>query len=198
MSFDNVRLPEDIERGSHSIPRFQTSVITLGRGGEQRNADWPQQRLKFDVSYGIQDEQDYHLVRDFFYARLGRARGFLFKDWSDYSAKHQLLGIGDGVKTKFQLVKYYTSVVSYQRKIIAPITGTVKTYVNGVLTSSSLNALTGEVTFGIAPPSSTSITADFEFDVPVRFDTDEFPIEIHIFDAASIGSLEIVELPTRT
>jgi len=198
MSFDNVRLPPDIERGSRSIPRFSTSVVTLGRGAEQRNADWPQQRLKFDVSYGIQDEDDYHIVRDFFYARLGKARGFLFKDWSDYYVKNQLIGIGDGSTTKFQLIKHYVSVVTYVRKIIAPVASTLKVYVNGVQTAVSLNATTGEITFGTAPDPSTTITADFEFDVPVRFDTDEFPIEIHIFDAASIDSLEIVELPTRT
>ncbi len=198
MAFDNVRLPEQIERDSQSFPRFQTTVTTLGRGAEQRNVDWMQQRCRFDISYGIQDEEDYHEVRDFFYARMGKARGFLFKDWSDYKATGQLLGVGDGTTTKFQLVKRYTSAVTYIRKIIAPVGGTVKAYVNGVLTTASVNATTGEITFFAAPASSTTITADFEFDVPVRFDADELPIKIHIFSAASIGGIEIVELPTRT
>lgn len=198
MAFDNVRLPEQVERDSKSIPKFQTSVVTLGRGAEQRNVDWAAQRCRFDISYGIQDEDDYHEVRDFFYARLGKARGFLFKDWSDYKAQGQLLGIGDGVKTKFQLIKRYTSSVTYVRTILAPVDGTVRAYVNGVLTSASVNLLTGEITFLGAPASSTTITADFEFDVPVRFDVDELPIQIHIFSAASIGNIELIELPTRT
>ena len=198
MAFDNVRLPEQIERDSQSLPRFQTSVVTLGRGAEQRNVDWAQPRARFDISYGIQDEDDYHEIRDFFYARIGKARGFLFKDWSDYKATNQLLGIADGVKTKFQLVKRYVSSVTFIRKIIAPVGGTVKVYVNGVLTTASVDLLTGEITFFSPPASSTAITADFEFDVPVRFDTDELPIQIHIFSAASIGSIELVELPTRT
>lgn len=198
MAFDNVRLPEQIERDSKTIPRFQTSVVTLGRGAEQRNVDWAIQRSRFDISYGIQDEDDYHEVRDFFYARLGKARGFLFKDWSDYKAKNQLLGIGNGVQTTFQLVKRYVSSVTYIRTILAPVDGTVKAYINGVLTPVSVNLLTGQITFLSPPAASTAITAEFEFDVPVRFDVDELPIQIHIFSAASIGSIELVELPTRT
>lgn len=198
MAFDNVRLPDEIERDSQSIPRFQTSVVTLGRGAEQRNVDWSVQRLRFDISYGIQSEEDYHVIRDFFYARLGKARGFLFKDWSDYKAKNQPIGVGDGVTTKFQLTKRYTSSVTFVRKILAPVGGTVKVYVSGVLTPVTTNLLTGEITFGVAPVATAPITADFEFDVPVRFDTDELPIQIHIFSAASIGSIELVELPTRT
>lgn len=198
MAFDNVRLPEQIERDSQSFPRFQTTITTLGRGAEQRNVDWAQQRCRFDISYGIQDERDYGEVRDFFYARLGKARGFLFKDWSDYKGTGQLLGIGNGVTTKFQLVRRYTSGVTYVRKIIAPVNGTVKAYVNGVLTTVSTNYDTGEITFLSAPAASTAVTADFEFDVPVRFDADELPIKMHIFSAASIGSIELVELQKRT
>jgi uncharacterized protein (TIGR02217 family) len=197
MAFDNVRLPEDIERGSQSIPRFQTTITTLGRGAEQRNADWAQQRMKYDVSYGIQSEEDYHNVRDFFMARLGRARGFLFKDWSDYWVENQQIATGDGVRTTFQLVRRYTSGVTYERTILAPVSGTVQMFVNGTPTASSVNLSTGVVTISPAPAASAVIAASFEFDVPVRFNTDEFPIELHIFDAASIGSIEIVELPTR-
>jgi len=198
MAFDNVRLPTDIERGSQSIPRFQTTITTLGKGAEQRNADWAQQRMKFDISYGIQGEEDYHAVRDFFMARLGRARGFLFKDWSDYFVENQQIATGDGVTVAFQLVKRYVSSVTYERTILAPINGTVQMYLNGTPTAASVNYSTGVVTFTPAPANTVVIAADFEFDVPVRFNTDEFPIEMHIFNAASIGSIEIVELPTRT
>jgi len=197
MAFDNVRLPEQIERGSQSIPRFQTTVVTLGRGAEQRNADWAQQRMKYDVSYGIQSEEDYHEVRDFFMARLGRARGFLFKDWSDYYAENQQIATGDGVAEDFQLVRRYTSGVTYERKIIAPVTGTVQMFLDGVPTSATVNYSTGMVSFSTAPADGVVIAASFEFDVPVRFNTDEFPIELYIFNAAAIGSIEIVELPTR-
>jgi uncharacterized protein (TIGR02217 family) len=45
----------------------------------------------------------------------------------------------------------------------------------------SVATSTGLVTFITAPAAGAAITADFEFDVPVRFDTDrlEFRLETH-------------------
>jgi len=197
MAFDDVRLPEEVERESMSIPRFQTTVVTLGKGAEQRNVDWAQQRLKFDISYGIQSKADFDDVVQFFYARLGRARGFRFKDWSDFEAANTQIGVGDGVTTAFQLSKRYTSVVTYVRKILCPVTGTVQAFVNGVPTGASVNYATGIITISPAPIAAAVVAATFEFDVPVRFNSDELQLSVATWDAASIGSIELVELPTR-
>lgn len=198
MAFDNVRLPEDIERESISAPRFQTSVVTLGRGAEQRNVDWAQQRLSFDISYGIQYEDDVKKVIDFFYARLGRARGFRFKDWSDYKGVDEKLGVGDGVKTAFQLVRNYTSSVTYVRKILCPVADTVSVKVDGVAALFSIDLATGIITLNTPAADGKNVTASFEFDVPVRFDSDKLELNIAIFNASAIESITLVELPTRT
>lgn len=198
MAFDDVRLPEEIERESRSMPRFQTSVVTLGRGAEQRNVDWLQQRLKFDISYGIQYKEDVDAVIAFFYARLGRARGFRFKDWSDYQANNQQIGTGDGSKTKFQLVKRYTSLVTYVRKILCPVAGTIAVTVNGSPVTFTPDLATGEVTLASPPAAAAVVRATFEFDVPVRFDSDELSLSIALFNASAVESIDLVELPTRT
>ena len=198
MAFDNVRLPDDIERESISAPRFQTSVVTLGKGAEQRNVDWAQQRLSFDISYGIQYETDVKVIVDFFYARLGRARGFRFKDWSDYKAVDERLGTGDGVKTQFQLVRNYTSSVTYVRKILCPVAGTVSVKVDGVAALYSIDLATGIITLNTPAADGKAVTASFEFDVPVRFDSDKLELNIAIFNASAIESITLVELPTRT
>lgn len=198
MAFDNVRLPDNIERESISAPRFQTSVVTLGKGAEQRNVDWAQQRLSFDISYGIQYEDDVKEVIDFFYARLGRARGFRFKDWSDYKAVDERLGTGDGVKTQFQLVRNYTSSVTYVRKILCPVAGTVSVKVDGVAALYSIDLATGIITLNTPAADGKAVTASFEFDVPVRFDSDKLELNIAIFNASAIESITLVELPTRT
>ena len=69
------------------------------------------------------------------------------------------------------------------RTITKPVAGTVKVYLNGTLQPSgwSIDTSTGLVTFVSAPAAGAVITADFEFDVPVRFDTDrlEFRLETH-------------------
>ena len=198
MAFDDVRLPEDIERESRSLPRFQTSIITLGRGAEQRNVDWIQQRLKFDISYGIQYDEAVNEIIAFFYARQGRARGFRFKDWTDYQGVDEQIGVGDGAKTAFQLVKNYVSLVTYVRKIICPVAGTIGVTVDGSPVSFTPNMTTGVVTLSSAPAVAAVVRASYEFDVPVRFDSDELPLNIAIYNASAVESIDLVELPTRT
>ena len=82
MAFDNIRLPVDIEQGAQFGPTFSTTVLQLSSGKEQRNQNRGRQLCAGDIAYGIQSKTDYMAVRTFFYARRGRARGFLFKDWS--------------------------------------------------------------------------------------------------------------------
>lgn len=190
MAFDDVRLPDDVERGARGGPRFQTTIVGLSSGGEQRNADWSQQRCEFNISWGIDRKEDYQAVIAFFYARMGRAIAFRFKDWSDYQAAGVNIGTGDGTTKTFQLRKLYGT---YARKITRPVTGTLKVYVNGSLTSVSLGAL-GTFTFAAAPASGAVITADFEFDVPVRFESDLMQVELEWAGAGSIPDIVLLEV----
>lgn len=195
MAFDNVRLPEHIEQGALGGPAFQTTIIALGTGAEQRNVDWLAQRCSYDVSYGVQHKKDFIEIVKFFYARLGRARGFRFKDWTDYEATDQQIGVGDGVRTTFQLVKNYSSLVQYQRKITRPVANTVSVRVDNVVSLFSVNVNTGLVTMSSAPADGAVVTASFEFDIPVRFDSDKLDLNARTDKVASIPSIEIVELP---
>jgi uncharacterized protein (TIGR02217 family) len=95
--FHDTRLPEYIEAGSKGGPEFNTTVIMMTSGREQRNKRWALPRATWDIMYGIRDQEDYQLVLSFFYARSGRAFGFRFKDWSDYTAVGQVLGTGTAV-----------------------------------------------------------------------------------------------------
>jgi uncharacterized protein (TIGR02217 family) len=55
---------------------------------------------------------------------------------------------------------------------------------------------TGVVTFSAEhiPPPDTVVTAGFEFDVPVRFDTDKLEINLQGFRHGAIPSIPIVEI----
>jgi uncharacterized protein (TIGR02217 family) len=97
----------------------------------------------------------------------------------DYKATGQLLGTGDGVQTQFQLVKSYPSgSVVEVRTISKPVTGTVRIYKDGIeqLSGWMANITTGLITFNTPPALGVEVTADFEFDVPVRFDTDHMAV----------------------
>ena len=57
-----------------------------------------------------------------------------------------------------------------------------------------LDALSGIVTFNVAPGVGAVLTARFEFDVPVRFDIDRIDIDLAQFDAGRIPSIPLVEI----
>lgn len=197
MAFDAVRLSDAVERGASGGPKFQTTVIMMGSGREQRNQDWADARGEWNIAYGIDDRKAYTEILSFFRARRGRARGFLFKDWSDYQLTDGPLGLGDGTVKNFQLVKVYEfgGPHPYVRKLTRPVASTVVVRLDGMVQNSgwSLQA-GGVVSFAVAPVVGKAVTASCEFDVPVRFDTDQFDIKLEWAEAGEIGGLTIVEL----
>ena len=53
---------------------------------------------------------------------------------------------------------------------------------------------TGVVTFGSAPGAGVAVTAGFEFDVPVRFDSDALDVTLDIERLGSITSIPLLEI----
>jgi uncharacterized protein (TIGR02217 family) len=58
----------------------------------------------------------------------------------------------------------------------------------------SIDVTTGLVTFGAAPAAGVEVTADFAFDVPVRFDTDHMVVTIETYRLHNWQQIAIVEL----
>ncbi|SIR08373.1 TIGR02217 family protein [Paracoccus thiocyanatus] len=206
MAFHDIRFPDNISRGARGGPERRTQIVELASGDEERNASWANSRRRYDVSYGIRRTDDLAAVVAFFEARNGRLHGFRFKDWSDYkscapsgmpAATDQVIGTGDGSQTEFQLVKRYTSgAQTWVRTITKPVAGSSIIAVNGSPLASgwTLDSATGIVTFSAAPGPSIAITAGFEFDVPVRFDSDALDVTLDIERLGSITSIPLVEI----
>jgi len=113
------------------------------------------------------------------------------------SLTDQAIGTGDGAMTSFQLVKRYTSgAQSWTRAIAKPVTGTVRIAFGGVEQPSgwSADTTTGLVTFSTAPGVGVAVTAGFEFDVPVRFDSDALDVTLDLERLGSITSIPLLEL----
>ena len=81
-----------------------------------------------------------------------------------------------------------------QRTIAKPVAGTVRVAVDGVETAVTTDTTTGLVSFAAAPAAGAVLTAGFEFDTPVRFDTDQLAINLASFNAGEIPSIPIVEI----
>lgn len=207
MAFDEVRLPTGVERGAAGGPGFLTNVVPLNSGKEQRNSLWSVDRGRWDIGYGIQSREDALLVRNFFMARLGRARGFRFKDWSNYTTMNYATGLhqqqptseeGDGSETIFQMRYRYVDegAFYYEKTIYKPVVSTIKVYVDGVeqLSGWAVDSTTGVITFTSAPFYGSDVTWTGEFDLPVRFDVDQLNLVITTKGVIAAPSIPIVEL----
>ena len=196
-AFHEVQFPPDISYGASGGPTYATSVVTTVSGFEKRNANWSQARGRWNVAHGLKNRDQVAALIAFFRARRGRAHGFRFKDWTDFQALAQTLGAGDGANKSFQLVKAYASGGIVESRVIAkPVAGSVAVYLNGAPQGSgwSVDTTTGLVTFTLAPANGVVVSADFEFDVPVRFDTDQMEITIETYDLARWAEIPVVEI----
>lgn len=207
MPFDDVRFPTAIARGASGGPERRTDVVTTASGREERNSRWAHSRRSYNVGFGVKSLADVHAVIAFFEERRGRLHAFRFKDHADFkscaggatpSATDQVIGTGDGVTAAFQLVKRYgTGAREYVRAISAPVAGSVIVAVNGTAsTDFAVNAATGVVTFttGHVPAAGAVVSAGFEFDVPVRFDTDAITVNLSHFEAGEIPDIPLIEV----
>lgn len=206
MAFHEVRFPDNISRGARGGPERRTQIVEMASGDEERNGSWADSRRRYDASYGIRKADDLAAVTAFFEARHGRLYGFRWKDWADHksslpsavpAATDQPIGNGNGIQTTFQLVKLYTSgAQSWTRTITKPVAGTVVLALNGVtqITGWTVDTATGVITFAAAPATGAVITAGFEFDVPVRFDTDTLDVTLDVERLGSITSIPLIEV----
>ena len=110
-----------------------------------------------------------------------------------------MIATADGAATVFPLVKQYRSgAFSYARPIAKPVAGTVRLGVEqdelqeGV--DYAVDVITGIVTFTQPPPAGAEVLAGFEFDVPVRFDTDRIQTSVASFQAGDAPNVPVVEV----
>jgi uncharacterized protein (TIGR02217 family) len=109
----------------------------------------------------------------------------------------QPIGTVNGAVTTFGLLKRYTSdAQSWTRAIAKPVAGSVRLALSGVeqMTGWSVDNTTGSVTFAAAPGVGVAITAGFEFDVPVRFDSDMLDVTLDLERLGSITSIPLLEI----
>lgn len=204
MSFHDVRFPTNLSLGSIGGPERMTEIVTLASGYEERNSPWAHSRRRYDAGLGLRTLADIEAVIAFFEARHGQLHSFRWKDWSDYrsgalTSTDQLLGTGDGTTTEFQLIKTYVSgAQSYARTISKPVPGSVSVAVDGDPSGEEVDYTvdygSGRITFFAPPAAGEALTAGFEFDVPVRFDTDSIQISVAGFEAGEVPSVPVVEV----
>lgn len=208
MAFHEERFPASLSFGSVGGPERRTDIVTLANGFEERNTPWAHGRRRYDAGLGLRSLDDLETLISFFEARQGQLIGFRWKDWSDYrscapsdeiSDADQLLGLGDEETDVLQLSKTYRSgAFAYTRPIAKPVSGSVRVSLGGDPMREGIdytvNYESGQISFAHPPDSGAEIRAGFEFDVPVRFDTDQIMTSISNFQAGEAPNIPIVEI----
>ena len=138
-------------------------------------------------------------------ARRGAARGFRFRDPFDNVSgefgfepdfNDQIIGLGDGARSEFSLVKAYGEGTDAQIRLITrPVEGSIRVALDGVELEESWNHLGGGlISFDEPPAEDALVTAGFAFDVPVRFAEDRLEIDRETFAAGIVPSVPLVEI----
>lgn len=208
MGFHEVRFPANLSFGSSGGPERRTEIVSLANGFEERNTPWAASRHRYDAGLGLRSLDDIETLIAFFEARQGELFAFRWKDWSDYKSSSasadlafddQTIATGDGSETVFRLKKTYRSgSAEYVRDILKPVAGTVRVGIQGAEQAKgvdfAVDTTTGEIAFTTPPEVGSAITAGFEFDVPVRFDTDRIMTSVASFQAGDAPAVPVVEV----
>ncbi|SFF73987.1 TIGR02217 family protein [Novosphingobium sp. CF614] len=204
-AFDDIPYPLALGRDATVTPEFSTSVAVTASGFERRNSLWSNARLRFDVGPGVRSEAELGELIAFYRARRGPARGFRLRDPSDNSsngmvgvptALDQDLGTGDGLQTRFALVKRYGGGATAQvRRVTRPEFATILVSVDGLVQAGNWTlGEAGTILFDDPPPQGAAVRAGFRFDVPVRFAEDRLEVSGAAFAAGEAPSVPLVEI----
>lgn len=192
--FENMaRLDGNIRQwGATGGPAFQTTVVTVQSGDEQRAQNWTSSRGAWNIGNRQVPLAAYQNLLDFFYQMKGKLKGFRVCDWTDFQDDGRGI-LGTGVGDPLNLGQVYQmnkrrllpdTTDGFLQKITRPIGpsfidvpelgDTIKVFVNGVQVGAVVDDTTGLVTLP-APTSGTDVlTWTGRYDIPARFDTDSF------------------------
>jgi uncharacterized protein (TIGR02217 family) len=212
MSFFELEFPTTLSLEAVGGPTFSTQVNQGFSGGEQRNRNWANARGEWTVSLitpagGPPRQTFIDLLNAFFRVLGGMADSFRLKDPTDFQATGQTLAsLGSN---NYQLQKTYTiGARSYVRTITKPIWNTITDYRGNALANTVVlkssgtlltygSAWTMDPTTGIITTTNGSLTADFQFHVPVRLNSDKMKLAAKTPLAGGIvaawNSIELIE-----
>lgn len=168
---ETPRFPDTFKYGTAIGPMYSTWVTLLNSGYEQRNINWQDGLLVFNLVGPIRQSEEQKALLAFFRNCKGRGKGFRIKDWTDYEVastegRLDTGAVGDGTPT-YQLYKRYTTGAETEdRAISKPVSGSVTVYRNAVAQTAgagagnyALDTTTGIVTFvADASSAASSIT----------------------------------------
>lgn len=189
VDFLEERMLGDVVYGSSFSESFAVDKVRTANGSEFSRLRHPYPIRRFRLSCREPLADVWADVMNLWYRAYGTHAGFRLQAFDDYTSTangrsaptmldQTLPRISAGV---YQLIKEYgkdkvglAGIGRPLRTIWKPVSGSLLVAVNGVAKVSGVSCdwTTGRLTLTPAPVLTDSVTAGFEFDHPVRFDTD--------------------------
>ncbi|HJD65542.1 MAG TPA: TIGR02217 family protein [Rickettsia endosymbiont of Bembidion nr. Transversale] len=195
MNFHDIRMPEFIESFAIGKPEFATSCVTTKSGREARHLDRENVCQKYLIKNAKLSAAEFEQFNSFFKARRGSNFAFRFRDYADYKVTEGIIAKGGGNLNKFQLKKIYADpILPYERVITKPVNNSVTLYINNVRTMGIIDYNDGAITLPNPLNQDEILTADFVFDVAVRFSVDSFEYSYCGDGSIELSDIELMEV----
>lgn len=190
-NFHDISLPDFIAIHLKGGPSFATSIASSISGREIRISDREYSIQKYSLSGSRVSFEEFSIFNCFFRNRLGKNNGFRAKDYADFKLENQVVGSYSDNSLQCEVVKIYEdSIGGYCRRITTLKPSSVRfnievkniDYINGIIT---LNKPLAE---------GENLIINAEFDVAVRFCSDEFKYSFCQDGSILIDELELQEI----
>jgi len=198
---DSVIINDKFALNMRMGPVFQTTVVQLRGGYEDRNQDWTLALWRYDVELLNRPLAEIAAFVTFLLGRRGAARSFLLRDPLFNTLTDQNIGTGDGADTTFQVRQIFNDAVNPYYREWYSVTGLV-VKVNGVTqaTPANYSEANGLITFTSPPSGGQAITVSGTTYVRVRFADDDNPATLPFPPGASTpfasaGPFRLLEVP---
>lgn len=200
---DAVTLTDKWALNAKMGPVFQTTIVKLNGGYEDRNQDWSAALWRYEIELANRPLSEIKDFLNVFLGRRGAARSFLLVDPVYNSLTDENIGTGDGTTAAFQARQTYSdSANPYYRNwyslanLVVKVAGVTKTVSTHYTESNGLITFTG----GNIPTAGQAITISCDTYVRVRFEDDYSPITLPIgpdfaSPFASASAIVLMEVP---
>lgn len=191
MQYHDTLLPDFISVHLKGGPVFATTTASTISGREIRAYERQNSIQQYVLEGCRLSHDEFERFNSFFRARTGCAYAFRIKDHADFKIDNQVIAITDGITKEFEIYKTYPDdACSYRRKISGIREGSLQ--VNCDI--ARIDEMRGVIyTRDVLPPNKELIIT-VEFDVWVRFMSDEFSYSARDDGSILIQDLKLIEV----
>jgi uncharacterized protein (TIGR02217 family) len=195
MNYHDVKIPDFISICSKGGPCFSTKIATTHSGREIRIIEKEYALQKYTISNCLLNQSQFNEFNNFFRARFGMLYCFRFKDFADYKVEKAIVAKYSSQVTNFKFQKIYQNgVYTYVRNIIRPIYNSVRVLINETEIAPKIDYNNFSFSIDKALGANEVLSISFDYDVNVRFCSDDFKYNYLTDGSIEIENLELIEV----